>query len=427
MTTPDRAGSRRCGDGDGDGVEHAAARRLAGRVLPRVPDLVRELVDGEFRATTPFGDLPDDVREVEIARTTRLALEDFLARAADGEPAFPVDCAPFTEQAAQRAEEGVPLDAVVRTYFGGARHLTRVLRRYAEPADLPGLGLLVERLLAVLEQLTEGAVRGYLAEYEELRADGRAAQQALARALVEGRSIGSLADELGIALADRYVVLCLDIEPSRGREGAPERPADAMVRRRRIRRIRAELGRFAQGPLLALLSARATGGLVLLPGEYEPDALCALGPVLSRVAQVPIVGGYAPAACRDAVPAAARRAEEVVRTVRRTGRPLGVYGLPDVLVDYHLAQPRDGDADVAAALAPLAPHPELRATLGAYLAADRDRRRTAAALDVHPNTVDKRIARVVALTGVDPHSTSGIVLLSAALAVTGSPGPAGSA
>ncbi|MGW6360896.1 hypothetical protein ACWFR5_38440 [Streptomyces sp. NPDC055092] len=61
--------------------------------------------------------------------------------------------------------------------------------------------------------------------------------------------------------------------------------------------------------------------------------------------------------------------DEVVRTVRRTGRPLGVYGLSDVLVDYHLAQPRDRDADVAAARAPLAPHPELRATLGACLAA----------------------------------------------------------
>ncbi|MGW6402411.1 hypothetical protein [Streptomyces sp. NPDC055134] len=79
--------------------------------------------------------------------------------------------------------------------------------RADEPADLPGLGLLVERLLAVLEQLTESAVRGHLAEYEELRADGRVPQQALAGALVEGRSVGSLADELGIALADRYVVL----------------------------------------------------------------------------------------------------------------------------------------------------------------------------------------------------------------------------
>ncbi|MGW6402410.1 helix-turn-helix domain-containing protein [Streptomyces sp. NPDC055134] len=167
-----------------------------------------------------------------------------------------------------------------------------------------------------------------------------------------------------------------------------EKPADAMVRRRRIRRRRAEPGRFAQGPLLALLSARTTGGLVLLPGAYEPDVLRALGPVLSRVAPVPIVGGFAPAAGRDAAPATARRAEEVVRTVRRTGRPLGVYGLSGVLVDYHLAQPRDGDADVVAALAP---HPELRATPGAYLAADRDRRRTAAVLDVHPNTVDKRL------------------------------------
>lgn len=50
-------------------------------------------------------------------------------------PAFPVDCAPFTEQAAQRAEEGVPLDAVVRTYFGGARP-----SHWAQILDLAGIG-----------------------------------------------------------------------------------------------------------------------------------------------------------------------------------------------------------------------------------------------------------------------------------------------
>ncbi|MFI5660630.1 helix-turn-helix domain-containing protein [Streptomyces sp. NPDC051684] len=397
-----------------------AARRVAARVLAGVPDLVRELVDEEFRATAPFGELPDDVREVEIAWTTRLALVGFLERAARGEPALPVDRAPFAERAAQRAEEGVPLDAVVRTYLGGARRLARELWGRAEPTELPGVALLTERLLTVIDDLTEGVIRGYLAEYEELRADGRAAQQALARALVDGRSIGTLADELGIELADRYVVLCLRIEAGAG-GGAGE----GMVRRRRNRRVRAALGRFAQGTLLALMSSRDNGGLVLLPGAYEADALRGLGPVLGRAAQAPVLVGHAAAEGRDAVPAAVRRAEAVARTVRETGRPPGVYGLNDVLVDYHLAQPRDGDTDVAALLDPLRVHPELRATLAAYLAADRDRRRAAADLGVHPNTVDKRVTRAAALTGVDPHSTSGIVLLSAALAVTVSPPPDG--
>ncbi|MEV6307625.1 helix-turn-helix domain-containing protein [Streptomyces sp. NPDC051840] len=405
------------GGTDWAGASGRAAQRIAARALGRVPGLVQELVAGEYRATSPFGELPEDVREVEIAQTTRLALLDFLSQAADGHVPLPPDSTPFTERAAQRAEEGVPLDAVIRTYLAGGRRLLTVLREQAGPGDLPGLGLLGERLLAVLEELIAAAIGAYVTEYEELRADGRAAQQALARALVEGRSIGTFADELGITLADRYTVLFLHIaEPGTS-------PVDAMVRRRRMRRVRAELGRFAHGPLLALLTARATGGVALLPGDYEPQALGALGPALAAAAQAPVIAGYAVAPGRDAVPGAARQAEEVLRTVRATRRPPGVYAVSDVLLDYHLAQPRDGDEQVAALLGPLVPHPELCATLAAYLAADRDRRRTATVLGVHPNTVDKRIARATVLTGVDPHSTSGIVLLSAALAVTGSAGP----
>ena len=45
------------------------------------------------------------------------------------------------------------------------------------------------------------------------------------------------------------------------------------------------------------------------------------------------------------------------------------------------------------------------------------RRRTAQALGVHANTVDNRLDRVAALTGLDPRTTRGLQLLGAALVV----------
>lgn len=54
-------------------------------------------------------------------------------------------------------------------------------------------------------------------------------------------------------------------------------------------------------------------------------------------------------------------------------------------------------------------------TLDAYFAADFDRRATARALNVHPNTVDNRLARVSALIGADLRASRGILLVGAAL------------
>ncbi|MFC6936336.1 helix-turn-helix domain-containing protein [Actinomadura yumaensis] len=66
-------------------------------------------------------------------------------------------------------------------------------------------------------------------------------------------------------------------------------------------------------------------------------------------------------------------------------------------------------------MAPLRGRGELWDTLLAYFAHDFDRRRAARALAVHPNTVDNRLARVHALTGVDVTTADG--LLTAAVAV----------
>lgn len=59
--------------------------------------------------------------------------------------------------------------------------------------------------------------------------------------------------------------------------------------------------------------------------------------------------------------------------------------------------------------------PDLVATLRAYYFNDMNRTAAAAALHIHRRTLDYRLQRVRTATGVDPVSTVGVRLLSAAV------------
>ncbi|MFT7841836.1 helix-turn-helix domain-containing protein [Saccharothrix sp. BKS2] len=63
----------------------------------------------------------------------------------------------------------------------------------------------------------------------------------------------------------------------------------------------------------------------------------------------------------------------------------------------------------------LAGGPDLIATLDAFYRNDLHRARTAAALAVHPRTLDYRLHRVHRLTGLDPVSARGVLVLSTAV------------
>jgi DNA-binding PucR family transcriptional regulator len=63
----------------------------------------------------------------------------------------------------------------------------------------------------------------------------------------------------------------------------------------------------------------------------------------------------------------------------------------------------------------VAGRPELLETLRTHLAHQQDRRATAAALGLHPNTVDNRLARIGEQTGIDLAAPRGTALAIAAL------------
>ena len=81
-----------------------------------------------------------------------------------------------------------------------------------------------------------------------------------------------------------------------------------------------------------------------------------------------------------------------------------------------LSRPSEALTGLAGLLDPLLGNPDLLRTLKAYLDTGLDRRRTAELLHVHPNTVDYRLRRAVALTGLDPVDPDQLQRIGAALA-----------
>jgi sugar diacid utilization regulator len=163
------------------------------------------------------------------------------------------------------------------------------------------------------------------------------------------------------------------------------------------------------------------GGAVLLPSEPEgaqqyADRLPDLVRALTTAAGADVTAGGAVAHGLADITRAAAQAQDVVRLARVLGRPPGGYQLRDVLLEYQLTRPSDAQSDLARLLDPLDRNPDLPLTLEVYLGHDLDRRKTAAALHVHPNTLDYRLRRIVELTGLDPSTTRGLQLLGAALA-----------
>lgn len=202
------------------------------------------------------------------------------------------------------------------------------------------------------------------------------------------------------------------------RAPGPEGVQGPVAVRRLLRQVVARLAPLAEGRAHSLPDEH--GGHLLLPGETPHADLARC--LATGLPQAPIVG-----AARAATPADVPAAADQARRIAAIAPAPGLYRLQDLLLDYHLAQPADSAAELTALLEPLEQHAGLLSTLATFLARDLDRRRTGQELQVHPNTVDNRLARITQLTGIDPHTTHGVQLFGAALTLRRlADGPGGS-
>lgn len=355
--------------------------------------LVAEASETLAREIAAYGAFPREVLDGDIADVIRHNVEIFLDTLRTGRPADPVTLDRIRTSAARRAEERVPLDMMVSAYPLAARVIVQRLLDGLGGPDGPEDSLpagVVVGLLDFLRVVVAAAVAGYLDEYELIQSATETDEQRLLDALVSG-STAALPDHPSVADSYRVLALAIGEHPDEHTSGVNA----AMAARRKLRRVRDTFARLAGERQLASLTP--TGGLVLLPEPVSDDWLDAV----AHAAGATVVAGHATAA-RHQVADAARLARELLDLALLLGRGHGEYRIEDLSFEYQATRPGPGRDALAAGLQPLADHPELRATLRSYLAAGGNRRRAARAAGTHPNTVDNRLRRITALTGLDP-------------------------
>jgi hypothetical protein len=297
---------------------------------------------------------------------------------------------------------------VLTAYHVGIQVTWDAMTAGAEPEDLADVMAVNALLLRYLELITPAVAAGYLAQQQSISGDEHSARQSLLAALIGGEPAQAAADQAGLRLPSSYLVVAFGFGAHPDETSADVDPLVAA--RRKLRRLRAELDRQVREPMLTSLTT--DGGLALLP-ERDRSWLDGVVRSMARAAAVDVTAGVVVAE-PDGVAAAAPCARRILAVARTFGRPPGVYRLDDVVLEYQLSCPSEARDRLAEMLEPLSGKADLLDTLRAYLRFG-DRRTTAAQLHVHPNTVDYRLRRVQALTGLDPTSTADVTLLGAAV------------
>lgn len=362
---------------------------LHARLVARLPELVRTVMTALLDDVAFYGELPEEEIAGEITAVVRENLRVFAEVLRGKRLPSPAELEWCAASAVRRAEEGVPLGAVLRAYHVGAREAWRVT---VSEADFAEVQEVTELVLGYLAAVFEVVTDAYTEELRSMSSHEQSARHTLLTALLAGEPSG-----------DTYLVLAVRIGPhpdeSDGGVGA------AVAARRKLRRVQVELG-----SVLSLVDA--DGGTVLVPEEWPVEEFVAR---LARAAGASLTVGVAHAAPGEVV-AAAQLAREILDVVRITERPAGVYRLSDVLLDYQLSRDSAASAALASLLEPLERNEDLLSTLELHLRNELNRKLTARMLHVHPNTVDYRLRRIAALTGLDPAVPSQLPLLVAALA-----------
>ncbi|MGY0234517.1 PucR family transcriptional regulator [Longispora urticae] len=410
------------------GALRIAGRPLVERFLAAVPAMTRAVVTELVDEVPVYGLLPREELDGDIPRIVERTLRTFgEVLRSRGVPSAET-LAGIRESAARRAEEGVPIDAVLTAYHLGARICLDHVAGDAGPADVGDLLATQRLLLEFLQRVTSAVAAGYVADR---RTDDHAARQALLAALLDGLLVEPAAARAGVRLPASYLVLSLHFAPHPDEEhdppaaGAPADtrvtagPGAAVAARRKVRRVRVELDHQSAEPVLSMLTA--DGGVALLPCATPPGALTgadwnrfvALAARLGRAAGTDVLAGAAVAAPHQVADAAVL-AREIQGVARTFGRRSGLFQLADLLVEYQLTRPSAARDQLAGLLGPL--DAELLATLRAYVGSGLSRQRAARHLHVHPNTVDYRLRKVAALTGLDASQPGELPRIAAALA-----------
>jgi hypothetical protein len=342
-----------------------------------VDELARRMV-AVFRDSIPaYSKLPEALLRGEIEGMTRRNVGLFLRSMADDRAASPDELEPFCESARQRAAEGLPIEDLLRAYRLGGRLTWEALSTAATPDEHAALIPGVARMMAYVDQVSNAVTAAYVDERRHLVSDDeRRVHELFAALQVRGPldpDTIELARRIGFPVKDRYVPFAI------GTGGTGQ--------------IAASLR--ADGILAVPEGDRVTG--LLDHGLLPAGELRAIGPPTPRAELSAVL--------------------DDLRLLIDIGRATGTRGdlaVTDLVPELMLARSRHlGVLVEDAVFGPL--KDDQATTLDVFYDAGADRRRAAAALHVHPNTLDYRLRRIEEATGLKFNNPGNLVLMALAV------------
>jgi hypothetical protein len=310
-------------------------------------------------------------------------------------------------EAAQRwVAMDLPAEQAHAAAHDGLMHAVAEVISDISAGDRPALAAWIDAVLGELSAVSTTVFHAYERHAHTELADQLCAEGLLAAGLSRTRRAPGRGPDFPDAKS--YYILALRMRPG----CADTAPPDA-----------AAAGR-AVGTLLAQLRVHCRAGHVRTPGlgealaipesvapDRQLDRLLAASSTAARVNVLATVVR----ADRAQIHSAHTQACELLDLLVELGRPAGLYRLDDLALEYQLTRPTASRDHMAALLDPLRSQPHLLATLRCLVGNEFDRRRTAAELNLHVNTVDYRLKRIRVMTGCDPCHPAGVWRLRAAL------------
>ncbi|MGW1956090.1 PucR family transcriptional regulator [Streptomyces sp. NPDC001920] len=385
----------------------------------------RREVEAYAREIPEFGFLDTDSR----ARAETLEYALWLRRrtvelSPDSSELSDDDLGCITAMGESRATAGMSLDARQRVL---RLHTSLMLREINEATEAQrGAG--VDELMRMMSWFAPQGERGIRAYSQgfvtALRHRLPYVEQAalLTRSLLNDDPISAeLASALGMELPEHCAVTVIRVPDRTPGDRGLESEIEALVHTHHAPIMWCPGRGSRSGELIALIplhpavppKSSGPGAAETVQPHSVPDVVSELVQDFAQALGRPCAAGTATSPLSEVADALdlARRISRAA-PLRRASARLRAHTLSDVFVELAVADAPFVDEWLHAVGRSLQAGPDLLVTLDAYYRHDMHRGATAAALNVHPRTLDYRLRRVRELTGIDPGSTRGVRILS---------------
>lgn len=372
--------------------DHQVLARIVRRV--DASEMAREMIAAFRQEIDAYHRLSDAVVTGQIFEVSKRNVELFFHWIIDGEEPTDADLQLFRDSARNRATEGMQLEDLLQAYRAGGQIAFRAIENAAQPEEQSALLLCARMLMQYVDRVSAAVGQTYLDERQALVSEEERRLRELLDCLLDQRPVPAplreLAERIGFPLGDRYRPFALAVPGGSAR-----------------RHAQIAAGLRARGNLALTEGERVVG---LAPPDRDTTTLRDSGALLAG-------GEVRPLRELGEIVDELRLVADFGARLGRTGEVQAGEYLPELLL---ARAPRVAQMVRQRVLGPLEAYAERRTselveTLDAFVRSGLDRRRAAAEIHVHPNTLDYRLRRIAELTGLDLRRPDDLTLVVLAL------------